>query len=284
MSKIEENKIPREVYLDDGSVAMLVGQSDNTFFVKKVMVFEDPHTGGHFDQESETITQVYRIYNKPPVEKFSEKVVELTEEVSKLQGEVRSAREERNEMSTEIEAMHSRAKLNDQLKYIFDFLDQKVTHIVKNSWSGVQVMTLEECIDNDDNWRDSKRLVSLFGDSKGNLDWRVNRYSDGSGSDDGFYPCISLEEANKRAKAALDEKAKAIRTDDKAGHDRFKHLLDSYGRIGEKAPAWLKTKYVQAQKKDIKNSIEHYRKYVSEYEDELAKLSKEGYVYIPEEK
>jgi hypothetical protein len=48
----------------------------------------------------------------------------------------------------------------------------------------------------DGSWDKSLRLLTLFGDTKGDLQWRINRYSDGSGSSNiEVFPCHNEEEA-----------------------------------------------------------------------------------------
>lgn len=56
--------------------------------------------------------------------------------------------------------------------------------------------------------RDCFKLLSLFGRSDGDLEWRLNQYSDGSGCGSTVYPCTSYDQALDIVREWFAEKAK----------------------------------------------------------------------------
>ena len=68
------------------------------------------------------------------------------------------------------------------------------------------------------------KLISLFGTSDGNLDFKLHDYSDGSGCSMTIYPCRSYEEALAYAQKECDEQAESFVSQDKGpsfGMDRW---------------------------------------------------------------
>lgn len=80
------------------------------------------------------------------------------------------------------------------------FLNGEITHVVKANWH-YEITTLEDVLDDSDYGTELK-LLTLYGRVNGDMQWKINRYSDGSGCDTNIYPCTSIDEA----KAIIEEK------------------------------------------------------------------------------
>jgi len=113
------------------------------------------------------------------------------------------------------ERLHWRKNIKvEALDTLYKFLNDEITHVVKTGWD-YAILPFKPALSSDDDYREDLRLISLFGNSEGHLDWKLNYYKDGSGNYDSIVPCVSLEQANhvlveciqkKVAKSGVDER------------------------------------------------------------------------------
>lgn len=90
------------------------------------------------------------------------------------------------------------------------------THVITEDYHGITIheWTPELFTTTDYRYYDkikkfeSVRLISLFGhwNDRRPMTWRVNEYSDGSGHNTSFIPCVSLEDALNKARAIINTK------------------------------------------------------------------------------
>lgn len=102
------------------------------------------------------------------------------------------------------------------LNQLFDFLSGEVKYIVNEGYAPSITPFNEEIAYTDYRWSivsyEGLKLLTLFGRPDGSLVWRINRYSDGSGSNTEISAHKSLESAKERLKHLLIENGL---TDDK---------------------------------------------------------------------
>lgn len=110
------------------------------------------------------------------------------------------------------------------------FIDGKITHFVVIDYNGVNVKTFEElAVYRQDDRRapDGIKLLTLFGDSKGDLSWRLDQYRVASSSDMEVIPCISEEEAialrNARLFSDLEKAMQPARPGAHKGEESRRH-------------------------------------------------------------
>lgn len=134
------------------------------------------------------------------------------------------------------------------------------THVVILGHSRIEIEEWDEkiftlCDDyNKDRFR-NLRMVSLFGNWNGRLDlgWKVNSYSDGSGSSATFFPCRSFTEAIEKAKEIIYSKAHLSDSDYQfcLTHgitvDEEKNLARIQGKRASKEKEITRTKEILAQ-------------------------------------
>lgn len=106
------------------------------------------------------------------------------------------------------------AEVYEAFENIKAMLCGEYTHVVIPTYSELKIEEWNEKFfarseDRRDTF-DSLRLISLYGDWNGRLQmgWRINTYSDGSGSHTKFFPCRSLHEAVEKAKELIYAKDK----------------------------------------------------------------------------
>jgi hypothetical protein len=125
---------------------------------------------------------------KTVVEKREEEIKILKRETQKVCAELR------------LKMKAYRQYLNCLSETDFDrlvgFLSGTITHVVMDNWDSSDIVEIGKFKQVDSDYEKLK-LVTLFGGSEGKLDYRINKWHDGSGSNDTIIPCNSYEEALK---------------------------------------------------------------------------------------
>lgn len=194
-----------------------------------------------------------RLFASPPTEVLAEEVANLSSAIHAarqalafVQHETRDAKAERARFMATLTAA-------EPLRNVERFIAGEITHfvMVDASYSGelygnVSVLTFEQALTyHDDNGRpQGMKLLSLYGDSKGDLSWRISHYSDGSGSNKLVYPF--LNEADARAKAA--ELMDVLWDGHRTGHNRYRldASIKSAALLGLEVPADVLKDYNEA--------------------------------------
>ncbi len=180
------------------------------------------------DEDGETfdceLLAVDKLFDTPPVAKYHEEAQELRIQKATLRTEIRGLRTELHKLREDAACAEksageqmARLKQHKTLARIEEFLAGEITHYVEYSdWGPPCIVALEDATCNcDDRCRDL-RLLSLFGRTDGDLEWRLGRYSDGSGTSDNVFPCTSLDEAKAIAtNRFITHQTKALDPNDK---------------------------------------------------------------------
>lgn len=158
---------------------------------------ESPHAG-------KELFIVNDVFDSPPAKKLSQEIVELKQEIVELQCLKRNLAQGILDVEKAGEAKLAKYKKYDQIKILDMFLDGKITHYVLEYWGSFKIISFEDAVP-DERWgKDKVKLLTLFGKTGGNLEWRLNEYSDGSGNNTTVTPCLSYEEALKIAQDIVD--------------------------------------------------------------------------------
>ena len=143
---------------------------------------------------------VDRIFDEPPVVIFDQKISDLNLVIADLDKQITDKRTELSDLGNEGRDLLAKYGKYQALKKLNDYIEGKITHFFIGGWTN-SIQTFEEAMKDG---RDT-RLLSLFGDSKGDLLWRVNWYRDGSGSWQTCIPCTSYDEARKHAQDHIND-------------------------------------------------------------------------------
>lgn len=207
----------QRVYNQRGEMATYVGGVDGKHVVLPIQLERD-YEGE--ERECEGVAVVWdRAFAEPPQPKLAKACEREQKTLDNLQAQVAAAHKELFELRQTIrlgeqERCDLRKKLADvpALKRIDDFVAGRITHFAMiGGYSAPCVRTIKEATTDkgEHSWsKPEVRLVSLLGDSNGNLLWQVNRYRDGSGSWESAVPCASEEEA--RALCAEDVRTRLM--------------------------------------------------------------------------
>jgi uncharacterized small protein (DUF1192 family) len=187
-----------EKFLVDGRAVSLIAQlPDGRYLVDHIYEYEEDEYC-----TPDTPFIVEQVFDKPPVAKLNTEIAELQAEIERLE-------EKRQDLS---DAIANAIRSNDvamkkyckfaELKELNDFIDGKITHYLITDGYRPEIVEFRDT--KSEYTSSDKKLLTLFGSSKGELRWKLNQYSDGSGSNRVVIPCTSLEDALEKAQQYID--------------------------------------------------------------------------------
>jgi hypothetical protein len=141
--------------------------------------------------------------------------------------------------------------------------------VVEGYGERMSIQTFDQFIKSDEDRYERKlRLLSLFGGSKGDLSWYVDRYSDGSGGSNGrCFPALSYEDAVRLASEWIEARYADVRT--KEQKHASLELAKSAERFGLTVPDDIGQWAKQTADSIRESNLKHARK---QLEDAQAKL------------
>lgn len=194
-------------YLSNGQAVDLKHTlPDGTFLVE--VLYQSDYEGHDEYFPTEEIRVVTAIYDEAPTALFDERI-------EKLNGEIEALEARRREVQTLVADEEKKAKdriafltKNEKLRLLEDFIAGRITHFV--DLGNFTIKTLTEALEyNDSDYgyrRDVRlRLLSLYGDSKGDVAWNIGAYRDGSGHAANVIPCLSYEHAREVLQELLNQ-------------------------------------------------------------------------------
>jgi hypothetical protein len=172
--------------------------------------------GGYEYHDDMFITD--KLYRKPPIAKKAE-------ELEHLQKQIKDAKAELSKVKTEItlerksaEDLLTKVKAYPALRFVLDYLEGDVLDrpCVMELIGDWKIMPLREALGYKDEYdyrhTDKLRLLSLYGNSKGDLRWNISRYCDGSGNTTTLYVAENHADAENFVSTRVrDEVAHAIK-------------------------------------------------------------------------
>lgn len=133
------------------------------------------------------------IFLTPPTVKLEAKVDELDKLITEKRAELKRINAELDQSGRRYQEQLKKLKQHQALQHIEDYINGKFTYFLDVGY-GVKLVAKADALKKVDYDHDMK-LLTLFGRTNGDLQWRINRYSDGSGSNTDVYPCETEEEA-----------------------------------------------------------------------------------------
>lgn len=194
------------VYTRDGVKCSYVSTAEDQHVVRPFQRYGD-------EEDLGDLRFVEEVRSTPPTDVLHAEIAELTQRAESLEEQIHQLEQSHRRATHESTALLARLKRHDALKHLEDFIEGRITHFVSVSWSGVEVRDRESALALDeDRYRRRQRLLSLYGDSNGDLSWQLNRYGDGSSSwEDRVIPCLSLDDARAKAADFCDRHYAAVR-------------------------------------------------------------------------
>lgn len=211
----------RMCFLSDGSEAVYVAPLGDGHLVR-LWVEDYDRNGDSTGYPTDQVIQADHVYLTPPRHRKHEEIAAKEADLANLRADEKDLRDRLSalrrtlleETAASRETME-RLKATKGLERLDDFIAGRITHVVMKSYSEIAIHTFADAFDvtNDYGRKEGLKLLSLFGRSNGDLQWRLSPYSDGSGTYTDVYPFCSLEEAQACVRALCAERWSAYRAD-----------------------------------------------------------------------
>jgi len=268
------------IVLEDGRKVIILGYLNSKELIAQEIFIIDGKEIPH--GENFTIPTPTRIV--PPISWKEKKVQELENRISTLEKEYEFKRDKYRKLQDELEESHRIQ--NDTLQKVFEYnfkllkklnpnifttlinyLTGKIEWIVIGDYS-LKVMSWEDFFKEktyEDQRKQKLKLLSLYGDDSGDMSFRLNRYSDGSGSDyHTMYFCNSKEDVRVLLQKLMEERE--LRYDDiKLYNDWDVEInpikLEQY----KSSKVAMLEKTEKKSREDHQRSLEHLNKFKSEF-------------------
>ena len=202
-------------FTPDGKKVVIIGAlNSKETIVQEIFVTDGTEfpAGEHFIVKT-LLEAPAETYQAKQIKKEEEKLTQLKSESEKLRKEISNFRFASAAAASKIKWIQGikDSELERVFEHIKSVICGEYTHILFDDygdlrieeWDAEQFNRSERSGEN--RRFDGIRLVSLFGvwNNRLELDWRVNTYSDGSGSNKSFTPCKSFNEAVEKAKEII---------------------------------------------------------------------------------
>ncbi len=256
-------------FLNDGKKVVVVGKLNNAeYIVQEIFCTE---SGGEIPSGDQFV--VRSVHDKP-LQSYAEKtIVKNKATLAKLQGEIDTAysntRKIQRIAAAKIRSLSAIAKeaTVDSLDELEMFVAGEIKYLLRISWRGCQIGPLDGMLAENDSFRDyGIKLLSLFGEADGTLQWRIHQYSDHSGGSDQVCFATSLQDATAKAQSLYDERVKTWRNGGKEPPPSLDWLRGGGGNLD--IPSDVKNWYAAKSENSRKERI-------GKLEAELRKLRKE---------
>lgn len=178
-----------KVYLD----AMT---TDGKFVVSQIMRYSDYDDSFYEDVGPSKLVE--KLFEKAPVEVLDARFTEAEARLADIEKRYQLRFSEVTNAEREIKDRLAKLNKYAGLEHLERFIDGDFTHFVVDEYSGYEIKDKATALSQDDRYDKKLRLLSLYGDTNGNILWELNRYRDGSGNWTHVYPCLSLEDAKAK--------------------------------------------------------------------------------------
>ena len=184
-------------YLKDGRVVEVHSEVDGGFIVEHYEHYQN-WEGEYEDMLSGNKVVVSEVLKTPPEQTFCDSINNANKQLLELNSEINNKRSELYDINEEVKDVVDRSKSIPVIKNILEFIDGKYKYFAfPESYSEDEMIRdAHTSLDDDhDKYNRNTKLLTLEGDSKGNLQWNISKYRDGSGGDTLCIPCLTIEDA-----------------------------------------------------------------------------------------
>lgn len=151
---------------------------------------------GEEEYLSHEVFSLDTVYKEPPISVKHEKIAELDVEISERREQLRLVHAELDEAGKNRQQLLKKLQTFQALKRIEDFIDGKFTYFIEYDSFSFRFIEANKSLKTTSSVdRLPMKLLTLFGATNGNLQWKINAYSDGSGSSKNVIPVETEREA-----------------------------------------------------------------------------------------
>lgn len=213
------------VYLSHGREAIYIGSVGSGSHAIRPIYVRDPDSYEHCDDgdhDEDIVGPValsHEVYANPVFPKVAQQYQVLVKLNADLRSKAHDLQSEISSLELNKKEIIKRAGDYPCIQHALDFIEGRFTHAVVIEWSGPQIVTLNEALTYlEDKREEGMKMLGLFGIKKDRygtykkMKWKVNRYSDGSGSWSSVIPCYSEQEAHEKVQEIVNQNIDAWRS------------------------------------------------------------------------
>lgn len=185
-------------YLKDGTAVYVIETTSKGLLVETLY---DCGNGGEFSSDSDHPFIVSEVFTAAPTMVKDKRITELDAKIKEMEAQRSELAKLDRESKEALLTAQKRLSVVDKLAPLFDYLEGKITHYVSYNYGSLIITPFEKAGYADSDYRDREgkidhlKLLTLFGGSNGELNWKLNVYKDGSGHNTIVYPATSYGQA-----------------------------------------------------------------------------------------
>ena len=152
-----------------------------------------------------------------------------------------------------------------QLKKLIDYISGNIKYVLIMKYDSADIVSFDDALVYYDRGRyDGIKLLSLYGSTKGDITYKLNRWSDGSGSSSEIVCCRTMEEAIGELKLYVNKLmgAKGL----------SEGLINTMNKYNIEIPNSYMDVYIESQKEYLKNCIQETTKKLNDLNEKLKVL------------
>lgn len=192
-------------YLLNGTAVELFKTIEEGFLVQNIFEY---NRGDEMEiMVDDNIYFVDKVFDLAPTSIQDQRIFTLDKKISELEAKRDLVYSQIVEVNKKEKEVLDKFKKIEQLKRLEDLIDKKITHLVYTDY-GLEIYEFDHKENKSDDYqrgKESIKLITLFGNSDGDLSWGINSYKDGSGSYKTIYPANSYEEALQIVQTIIDK-------------------------------------------------------------------------------
>lgn len=175
------------VYSIDGAMALYVSTAKGGGYIVQPLIEDGDGYSEPAGLYADGVEIWPTVYTSPPQPKLESEIAAQQERLTALRGEVADLERQKREAARDQRDVAERLKQHAALKYIDDMIAGRMPPLcVCFGLYPPSIVPSADAMKNPDHERSYRepafKLLTLFGDSNGDLQWRLNQYRDGSGS------------------------------------------------------------------------------------------------------
>ena len=269
-------------YLIDGrAVIVHKDLGEIGFLVSNVLQQSNQdHEGEYYTEEYESEMQyvVDAVFDSAPTEVYDQRILLLEAKIKELNEQKNSLYMSVLDEKKLVADREKRMAKFHKLDLLDKLIKNEVTHLVIVEGYCPKIVKFEEEIKSTKRYDKSLKLLTLFGDTKGDLNWRMSHYSDGSGTSKEVIPASSEEDAIKISKGIVADSVATLPDVLRNNGYYFNTIVEQALEHSVTVPQEFIDVY-NKNKEDIRNkSIQHHISKISDAESALKELGYYGNV------
>lgn len=193
-------------YLEDGQAVEILQKIEGGFLVSNIFSAHSSNEGDEDGDEDLFFESksyfVKNVFDSAPTAVLDKEIARRNAQLTEMSERASVLREDIFTSEKQIRDRMNRIKQHNKLNVLDDFLAGKITHYaVLNGYTSPTIILASEAVSDESRWDKKLKMLTLYGDSKGDISWRMHKYSDGSGSSDEVVPALSYDDAREHIRS-----------------------------------------------------------------------------------